>query len=90
MAPVLEQLALEKNELAIKLRDRGELKKARQVLLDNAARLKKQAKKYKSEALEKLSDLNRNDAQNLRREDWRRQRKIMRGNIHKRRNYQTY
>jgi len=90
MVTVLEQLALEKNELAIKLRDRGELKKARQVLLDNAARLKKQAKKYKSEALEKLSDLNRNDAQNLRREDWRRQRKIMRGNIHKRRNYQTY
>jgi Ca-activated chloride channel family protein len=88
MVTALEQLALEKNELAIQLRDRGKVKKARQVLLDNAARLKKQAKKYKSEALEKLSDLNRNDAQNL--EDWGRQRKIMRGNIHKGRNYQTY
>jgi Ca-activated chloride channel family protein len=88
MVTALEQLALEKNELAIKLRDRGKVTEARQVLLDNAARLKKQAKKYKSELLEKLSDLNRNDAQNL--EDWRRQRKIMRGNIHKRRNYQTY
>jgi len=89
MVAALEQLAQEQNERAVTLRDMGEVEKARQILLENADRLKEQADKYHSESLKKLADINRNDAKNLD-GNWMRQRKMMRGQNYKGRNYQTY
>jgi Ca-activated chloride channel family protein len=89
MVAALEQLAQEQNERAVTLRDMGEVEKARQILLENAERLSEQAEKYQSESLKKLSDINRNDAQNLE-DNWMRQRKMMRGNNYKGRNFQRY
>ncbi len=78
MAAVAEQIALEKNKLALTLRDTGRVEEAREALLENAVFLKEQAAKYESTSLEKLKDLNITDAQNLEKADWKRQRKVMR------------
>ncbi|HIE00003.1 MAG TPA: VWA domain-containing protein [Thiotrichaceae bacterium] len=88
MIAALEQLALIKNDLAITLRDLGKIKEAQQVLLENAALLADHAKKYDSDALKKLSEINRNDAINL--NNWLRHRKIMRGHNYSGQNYQRY
>ena len=88
MIAVLKQQAFAKNELAITLRDLGKIREARQVLLENAALLEDQAKKYDSDTLKKLSEINLNDATNL--DNWERRRKIMRGNNYRGRNYQRY
>jgi Ca-activated chloride channel family protein len=78
MTVVVEQLALEQNKLAVKLRDQGQIAEAREVLLETAAYLKEQAAKYDSSPLSQLKDLNLTDAQNLETSNWNRQRKIMR------------
>jgi len=88
MIAALEQLALAKNDLAITLRDLGKVREAQQVLLENADLLADQAKRYDSDALKKLSEINLNDAKNL--DDWKRQRKIMRGNNYGGKNYQRW
>jgi Ca-activated chloride channel family protein len=89
MIAALEQLAQEQNERAVTLRDMGEVEKARQILLENADQLMDQSEKYHSESLKRLSDINRNDAQNID-DNWMRQRKMMRGNNYKGRNSQRY
>jgi Ca-activated chloride channel family protein len=90
MTAVAEQLAVEKNKLAVKLRDEGCIKEAHQVLLTNAAFLAEEAAKYGSERLEKLKDINMNDAQNLDEEKWSKQRKSMRRQQYKWQIQQTY
>ncbi len=90
MTAVVEQLAVEKNQLAVKLRDEGKIKEARQVLLDNASKLEEDAAKYDSKELEKLRDINRNDAENLDERQWNKQRKSMRREQHKSQSQQQY
>jgi len=68
---------LTKNQLAVKLRDQGQVEEAREVLLETAAFVKEQAAKYDLN-LEQLTDLNVADAQYLEGPHWNRQRKAMR------------
>ena len=90
MTAAVEQLAVKKNEIAVKLRDDGQVKEARKILLDNANFLAEEAAKYESKSLEKLRDINNNDAQNLDEENWNRQRKLMRGEQHRSKTQQKY
>jgi Ca-activated chloride channel family protein len=91
MTAVAEQFAVEKNKLAVKLRDEGCLKEAHQVLLTNAAFLAEESAKYGSERLKKLKDINLNDANHLEDEEkWLKQRKSMRQQQYKWQNQQTY
>jgi Ca-activated chloride channel family protein len=90
MAAAIEQLAVEKNQLAVKLRDEGSIKEARQVLLENAHNLAEEAAKYESNTLKKLRDININDADNLDEKNWIKQRKSMRHQQYKLQNQQRY
>lgn len=90
MTAAVEQLAVEKNELAVKRRDEGKIKEARQILLDNAKFIGDEAAKYESKSLEKLRDNNLNDAQNLDDRSWTKQRKLMRGEQYKSKTQQQY
>ena len=78
MVDVIEQIAAERNELAVKLRDKGEIHKARQVLKENAGYLKSNADRYDSRRLAGQSGKNEEDADNLDEKNWSRQRKSMR------------
>jgi Ca-activated chloride channel family protein len=90
MTAAAEQLAVEKNKLAVELRDKGKIKEAQRVLLDNAHFLAEEAAKYDSKSLEKLKDINLDDAENLEEENWVKQRKSMRRQQYKWQNQQTY
>jgi Ca-activated chloride channel family protein len=90
MAAVAEQLAVEKNELAVKLRDEGKIKEARRVLIENANKLGEEAAKYNSKSLEKLKDMNLDDAKNLEGRNWVKQRKLMRKKQYKSKTQQKY
>jgi Ca-activated chloride channel family protein len=90
MTAAIEQLAVEKNKLAVKLRDEGKVKEAKKVLLGNATFLAEEAAKYDSKELEKLKELNLEDAENLDEESWTKQRKSMRRQQHKSENQQMY
>lgn len=90
MTAVAEQLAVEKNELAVKLRDQGKIKEAQRVLIENANKLGEEAAKYNSKSLEKLKDMNLDDAKNLEGRDWVKQRKLMRKEQYKSKTQQKY
>jgi len=90
MTAAIEQLAVEKNKLAVKLRDEGKIKEARKVLLDNANQLAEEAAKYESNSLERLKDINLDDAKNLDEQSWKKQRKMMRREQYKSNTQQKY
>jgi len=90
MTALIEQLAVEKNKRAVELRDQGFVTEAQKVLLDNATHLAEEAAKYDSKSLEKLSDINRDDAKNLDEKNWKKQRKSMRQQQYKLKNQQKY
>ena len=81
MVDVVELIATERNELAMRLRDKGKIKEARKALLDNSIYLRSNAERYKavtkSKKLRKYDSQNRNDAENLDERNWKRQRKVM-------------
>ena len=79
MTGVINQIAIEKNEMAVRLRDKGKTKKAIAVLKENAAFLRQQAKKLAAPKLEALAQDNLRDATALARpRDWNKTRKSMR------------
>jgi len=78
MVDVVEQIATERNELAVTLRDQGKIDKAREVLGDNAGYLNSNAAKYNSKKLKDFGMQNEADAMNLDEQNWTRQRKSMR------------
>ncbi|MFC1795459.1 hypothetical protein ACFL3Q_17965, partial [Planctomycetota bacterium] len=78
MADVIELIATERNELALKLRDKGEMKQACELLFENEAYLKDNAVRYDSQKLKKYAEQQREDRDNMDEENWARQRKIMR------------
>jgi len=88
MADVVEQIAIERNELATALRDKGKLEEARQVLNDNAAYLKSAASDYECPALDKYATENRSQAEQLDESSWTRNRKMMRESQNTRRTQQ--
>jgi Ca-activated chloride channel family protein len=90
MTAVIEQLAVEKNKQAVKLRDEGDIKEARKLLLDNANNLAEEAAKYESKSLENLRAINFDDAENLEDKNWKKQRKSMRQQQYRVKTQQKY
>ncbi|MBN1816732.1 MAG: VWA domain-containing protein [Sedimentisphaerales bacterium] len=78
MADVIRQIATERNELAVTLRDQGKVEEARQMLEMNTKYLYENAVRYNCEQLRDYGMANEYDAQNLDEMNWGRQRKIMR------------
>ena len=79
MVKVIEQIATERNELAVTLRDAGKTEEARQTLIDNTGYLMLNAERYKCRELRELGALNNDQAGRLDRENWAGARKSMRG-----------
>ncbi len=77
MVAVVERIAAEKSQTAIKLRDKGQLEAARRTLNENSVFLDQNAKRFGSSALRNLQQLNDSDAQNIEGERWNAQRKRM-------------
>jgi Ca-activated chloride channel homolog len=90
MTAVAEQLALEKNKQAVELRDEGKIIPAQQLLLNNAQFLSEQAVKYACKNLNRLKELNINDANHLEEKNWVKQRKSMRCQQYKSETQQNY
>ncbi len=86
----IQQIAIEKNEQAVKLRDQGKTSAARQLLKDNALYLKKHAQEYNAPELELQSIQNIQDAEKLDSSNWKKQRKLMRKEQYKMKTQQSY
>ena len=78
MAAAVEQIATERNELAVTLRDAGKIDQARQMLEQNAQYLYEQADLYHSERLLGYYRANEEDSRNLAPGQWAGRRKAMR------------
>ncbi len=93
MAAVATQIATERNEQAVSLRDSGKTEEAKKVLRENADYLNKQAEDLPPAAaapLRELSKKNSNDAENLSGQAWERTRKSMRAQQYKDKTQQSY
>jgi Ca-activated chloride channel family protein len=100
MSQVTAQIATEKSEKAVALRDKGDIKGARKVLEDNAAYVKEAYEQYGSGAdaaptasigvLNELEKQSREAAANLDEKHWNRTRKSMRYDQHKAKVQQSY
>ncbi len=75
---VIEQIAIEKNELAMQLRDAGKVNKAKEVLDENASYLIENSSRYGSEELKSYGIENKQQADSLEGYEWKRTRKVMR------------
>jgi len=75
---VVEQTAVERNQVAIALRDQGDVKRAEAMLLANVGYVDEFARRLDSERLRQLAIVNRKDAQQLDDERWGATRKRMR------------
>lgn len=78
MVRAVQLIAVEKNRLAVTLRDQGETQRAEQILNDNAQWLNSNSVRYNAPSLKKLESYNRRDARNLAPKKWKTQRKRMR------------
>jgi len=78
MVAVVEQVATERNELALALRDQGKIEEAQRALLDNASYIQQNAVDLDSESLSKLATENVQQSEGLEGADWERSRKQMR------------
>jgi Ca-activated chloride channel homolog len=74
---VVELLAVERNEMAMKLRDEGKCEEARQKLKDNVVYLQTAAKDYDCPALDKYAAENASQSDQLTGSDWNQSRKGM-------------
>jgi len=100
MAEVTTQIATERNEQAVELRDKGDVAGARKVLEMNASYLKQRAQELSSglaaapaPATRKLMELeksNRSAAESLDQDKWDKTRKIMREDQHRSKVQQSY
>jgi Ca-activated chloride channel family protein len=70
LVSVVEQTAVERNELAISLRDRGEVKRAESVLLSNIEYVDENARRYDSDRLRSLAENNQAEVEELGDDDW--------------------
>ena len=77
-ADVVEQIAIENNEKALALRDKGQIDDAKQVLMDNSSYLRSNAAVLNSPKLESYAYENEKDSDAVQTEDWGVQRKAMR------------
>ena len=88
MADVVELIATERNELALKLRDEGKIKQACELLTANGVYLERNGVLYDSQKLKKYADQQIEDRNNMDKANWTRQRKIMREHQFKNKNQQ--
>jgi Ca-activated chloride channel family protein len=80
-ADVIEQIAIENNEKALALRDKGQVEAAQSALYDNAEYLRVNAEGLDSAKLDAYAQENTYDAEAVQSdEDWTVQRKVMREN----------
>ena len=77
-ADVVEQIAIENNEKALALRDKGQVAEAKAELISNSAYLRSNAATLDSEKLDAYAYENEADADAVEKEDWAVQRKSMR------------
>jgi Ca-activated chloride channel family protein len=73
----VEQLAIIKNKLAMKLRDEGKVEEARKALLDNRSYLEDNAVKLKSQLLRRYAEIQKEDEESLGEREYRLRRKVM-------------
>lgn len=85
-----EQIATEVNKQALKLRDSGKVKEAKDVLLKNSQYLQEQAEELDADELQGISDLNIDDAENLEGSKWQIRRKVMKKKQYESINQQSY
>jgi len=78
LADAVEQIAIERNQLALEMRDEGRIEEAKSVLIENCDYLRSNADTLGSKKLKIYSAENSYDAENLSERDWGRQRKAMR------------
>jgi Ca-activated chloride channel family protein len=93
IAEVTTQIANERNEQALTLRDKGKEAEARALLQQNAQYLKNQAQQLPAAAaaeLNRMSEKNLEDANNLSGSEWTKQRKVMRSRQYKSKTQQSY
>lgn len=91
MGVAVEQKAIETSKQAVELRDKGKIKEAQKILRSNASMLGLSAKKYKNKKLEKLKNIQEEEADMLGdSSNWNKQRKQMRSDQHKWETQQTY
>jgi len=77
MADVVELLAVERNEMAMNLRDQGRIEEARQKLDENALYLQTAAKDYGCQKLDSYAAQNADQAEQLDDKEWNQNRKGM-------------
>ena len=77
-ADVVEQIAIENNEKALALRDKGQVEEAKEMLMYNSTYLRANANKLDSNKLDDYATENEKDADEVEQEDWNRTRKGMR------------
>lgn len=90
MADVTTQIAMANSERAVRLRDKGDIKGARNLLEENASYLSSAARKFSAPALEALGMEAAKSAGRLSESDWNRNRKILRARQYKQKTQQAY
>jgi Ca-activated chloride channel family protein len=90
MEDAVMQEAVERNIIATKLRDEGRREEAAGLLVSNARILEKKAHALSSEKLRAYSRVNKDDAENLDDDSWKKRRKIMRSIQYKEKTQQSY
>jgi len=78
MIAVVEQIATEKSQIALVLRDEGKVKEAQKMLEQNQAYVQFNADQYDSKLLQELAVTNEEDSKKLEDKDWSTTRKTMR------------
>jgi len=90
MSSVVIQQATEANDRAVQLRDEGRVEEAKDLLMQNAQRLREDAAKLAAPELEAYGAANEADAKALEKGDWEAQRKKMRSQQHANQTQQSY
>ncbi len=91
MKDAVEQVVNEDSKKAVQLRDEGKVEEAREVLRQNAQKLRESAGAYAAPELETFAEEMEADAQRLDdREDWNRQRKALRKKQYEKERQQSY
>ena len=83
MVAAIQQIGMERNEAAMKLRDEGKTEEAVKVFYDNNADLIISAQKYQSTKLKEDAGFNSWSAENLEKKDWQKTRKIIKDTQYK-------
>lgn len=91
LVSVTSQIAVERNEKALLLRDKGKIKEARELLKNNAAYIRQQAQRVGgSSELSELETSNIDDESNIAAPNWNKTRKLMRAKQYKSKTKQSY